>query len=173
MIEEWKDVIGYEGSYQVSNLGRVKSVGRHADTKAFGGGVYKIHEKILKTDTVNNGYLRITVSLNGKTKRFMVHRLVAIVFIPNTENLPHVNHKNGVKTDNYVSNLEWCTPSENEKHSYRFLGKIPVEAKMVLDLQTGIYYNSVTQAAIAKNIKPYTLLRAVRKTTNKTDIIIV
>jgi|SRR6185369_903039 len=173
MIEEWKDIDGYNGSYQVSNLGRVKSVGRYTDTKAFGGGVYKIHEKILKSDIINGGYLRITLCLNNKTKRFIVHRLVAISFIPNPSNLPHVNHKNGVKTDNYVSNLEWCTPSQNEKHSHRFLGKTSPEAKMVLDLQTGIYYDSIAQAAIAKNIKVHTLQRVVKKTINTTDIIIV
>ena len=83
-MEIWKDIIGYEGRYQVSNLGRVKSLNYNNTNK----------EKILKPKKENNGYLRVNLSKNGKAKMYSVHRLVAIVYIPNPENKETVNHKN-------------------------------------------------------------------------------
>lgn len=120
MIEEWKKVVGFE-NYEVSNLGRVK---RSECTIIYSDGMkcfYK--EKILKQDTPR-GYKRITLSKNNKTERYQVHRLVAYYFIDNPLDKPCVNHINGIKEDNRVVNLEWCTYSENEKHSYRYLNKI-------------------------------------------------
>ncbi len=79
--------------------------------------------RFLKLETTRHGYKRVTLSHRGKTTRFLVHRLVAMLFIPNTENKPCVNHIDGNPSNNDVSNLEWCTYSENERHSYKVLGK--------------------------------------------------
>lgn len=171
--EEWKDVPRFEKSYQVSNMGRVRSVGRYAETKAFGGGFYWIHEKILKQEPVKNGYLRVTVSIKGKTKRFISHRLVALVWVENPNKYKFVNHKKGIKTDNRATEIEWCTSSENEKHSYRRLGKVSPEAKLTLDTESGIFYDSISQAAIARCIKPGYLLKLIYKGKNRTSIQVV
>ncbi len=86
--------------------------------------------KILKPYThKKNGYQIIKLCINGKKHAFLLHRLVANSFIPNPENKPEVNHKNGIKTDNTIYNLEWATKSENELHKVRVLGKRPWNAK--------------------------------------------
>ena len=106
-VEVWKDVVGYEQRYQVSNLGRVYS---------------KITKKILKQNLHTNGYFTIATKIggrNGKDVCFKVHRLVATAFLPNIENKPLVNHIDGVKTNNNVNNLEWCTAKENTDHAIR------------------------------------------------------
>ena len=105
-MEEWKDIAGYEGVYQVSNLGRIKSF-------------FRAKERILKRRLDRKGYP--IIGLLSKTKA--IHRLVAIHFIPNPENKETVNHINGITDDNRVENLEWCTMSENLKHSYDNLGR--------------------------------------------------
>lgn len=103
--EIWKDVIGYEGIYQVSNLGRVKGLERRVNT----WNAYKtIQEKILKPCN-HRGYLYVTL----QKKQFAIHRLVAQAFLPNPDNKPQVNHINEIKSDNNVKNLEWVTAKEN------------------------------------------------------------
>lgn len=113
MEEIWKDIDGYEGLYQVSNLGRVKSLER----KDKYGRIFK--EKVKELQIDKDGYFRTSLwkGKNGSLKQ--VHRLVAIAFIPNLENKPIVNHIDGNKQNNNVENLEWCTNSENDLHAYK------------------------------------------------------
>lgn len=94
-VEEWRDIPGYEGLYQVSSLGRVKSL--HFNKW-----------KIISQRIRGKGYYAVTLCKNKSQKDFYVHRLVAEAFIPNPNNLPQVNHKSEVKMDNFVDNLEWC-----------------------------------------------------------------
>lgn len=115
-MEIWKDINEYEGLYQISNTGRVKSLERMA--KIRWDGKYRTIPEKIKTPNCRSGYLRVGLSKDGKNKIYSVHRLVAEAFIPNPHNKPYINHKNGVKIDNRVSNLEWCTHSENKKHSF-------------------------------------------------------
>lgn len=96
--EIWKDIPGIDGYYQVSSLGHVRN-----------------RDKILKPDLIKKGYERVTL----KGKKYMVHRLVAMAFIPNPEGLPQVNHKNEIKTDNRADNLEWCDGKYNMNYGTR------------------------------------------------------
>ena len=109
--EEWKPVEGYEGLYEVSNLGQVRSYSnRH-------GGLLK-YPKLLKIDVSSGtGYGCVTLCKNNKVKRVPIHRLVALAFIPNPNNYPCVNHKDEIRTNNKVDNLEWCTHLYNNSYS--------------------------------------------------------
>lgn len=110
MEEEYRDIEGYEGLYQVSNLGNVKSLER---MKWNGRGYQKVPERILKPRKNGYGYLQVNLNKEGKKSTYRVHRLVAEAFLENSENLPEVNHKDECKTNNNVSNLEWCTREYN------------------------------------------------------------
>ena len=113
--EEWKAIQGYEGIYEVSNFGNVRSLPRYKrgnlDSKVF------IEGKTIKQVKNNRGYYIVQLSKNNKVKNFSVHRLVAEAFIPNPNNFPQVNHINGNKKDNRVENLEWVSASTNVKHA--------------------------------------------------------
>lgn len=102
MIEEWRDVPGYEGLYEVSNLGRVRRNGR-----------------ILRPYKDTWGYLSVSLSKNGIRRIVSVHRLVAQSFIPNPNNYPQINHRDENKTNNAISNLEWCTCEYNQNYGTR------------------------------------------------------
>ena len=119
MEEIWKDIEGYEGLYQVSNYGRVKSLPKiHKTTKNYNKLGYITKEKILRQRKTQRGYFLVTLYKDQKGKSLYVHRLVANMFILNKDNKPCINHKNGDKKDNKVTNLEWCTYSENMIHAY-------------------------------------------------------
>ena len=124
--EVWKDIPDYEGLYQVSNLGRVKSLNKYHHKK----------EQILKNRITKDGYYETVLCKKGKMSFFRTHRLVAIAFIPNLLNKPQINHKDGNKLNNNVKNLEWCTLQENKEHAIKmglqdFWGKKNPKAKAV------------------------------------------
>lgn len=104
MMEIWTPLAGYENLYYVSNLGNIQN---------------KRTGKILKQYMSNSGYMKVCLFKDKKKKNHLVHRLVLTTFVPNPRNLPQVNHKNGDKTNNLLSNLEWCSPSDNIKHAYK------------------------------------------------------
>ena len=118
MKEIWKDIKGYEGSYQVSNLGRVKSLSReiYFSNRDY---INLTKEIILKPGNNGKGYLCVSFSKNNRQKSFRVHRLVAKAFIPNLKNKPQVNHKDGDKKNNCIENLEWCDNYENFQHALK------------------------------------------------------
>lgn len=117
MIEKWKPVKGYEGLYEVSSLGRIKSLSKRVDS----GKCHRSYpEKILKPGKDSKGYLRVVLSdYNHKSHTYKLHRLVAEAFIPNPKKLPEVNHIDGNKANDSVDNLEWIGRSDNLKHAYK------------------------------------------------------
>lgn len=125
MTEQWLPVKGYKGLYEVSNLGRVKSLARFNNLFNPRKNKYytrkKRNEIILKNVKKTIGYEQVSLAKNSVQKLFLVHRLVVQAFIPNPENKPQVNHKDGNGFNNSLENLEWCTASENGLHSYRVL----------------------------------------------------
>lgn len=139
-MENWKKIKSFE-NYEISNFGRVK---RNECTVVYSNGQvtkYKLKYLKLENNRFNKlgAYKRVTLCANNKPKRFQVHRLVAEYFIPNIQNKRCVNHIDGNPSNNHISNLEWCTHQENEKHSYDVLGKVchnrkltDLEAKYIL-----------------------------------------
>lgn len=113
--EIWKDIKNYEGKYQISNTGMIRN--------NYGKLLKPFNKHGKKKYDPNNDYLKIHLYKNKRKNIFSVHRLVAEAFIPNPYNLPQINHKNGIKNDNNVDNLEWCTCKENIIHYHRILKK--------------------------------------------------
>ena len=119
-MEIWKDVVWYEGLYKVSNLGNVKSLDMILPYQRYSKPAKRFRKgKMLTPAKMANGYLRVEMSNNGKHKLNLVHRLVAMAFIPNANNYNEINHINCDKTDNRVENLEWCSSSYNKKHALK------------------------------------------------------
>ena len=120
--EVWKDVKGYEGLYQISNYGKLKSLERKykkVDRRTNKEYLYIQKERILKKRIDKKGYIHYDLNKDGITKEYKAHRLVAQAFIPNIYNKKQINHKDMNKLNNNVENLEWCTNSENQLHSYK------------------------------------------------------
>ena len=147
-----KAIEGYEGLYSATEDGFIYS---------------HIFNRILSKKS--KGYVCMRLCKDGKQKPIRVHQLIAQTFIPNPNNYPDINHKNGIKFDNRVENLEWCTRSFNITHSFRELGRLPVVGKHhpkyrpILDLQTGIFYESSTEAAVAKGLTRDMLLNSMKR----------
>ena len=147
MEEEWRDILGYEGLYQVSNLGRVKNN----------------KNKIMKHHMNEKGYYRITLCKYGKRKSHLIHRLVAEAFIPNRCNLSEVNHIDENKGNNQVENLEWCTHKYNSNYGTRnkrmgksmegkYLGNKSSTSKRVMCVNTNEVFGSIREAGRKYNI---------------------
>ena len=121
MKEIWKDIRNYEGLYQASSYGRIRSLDGYFEQSHPSGTIYhRLRKgKILKLSKDANGYLHIILHKNGTKKIFRVHQLIAQTFIQNTQNKPQINHIDGNKENNSVDNLEYCTLSENHLHAYR------------------------------------------------------
>lgn len=149
MIEIWKDIPGYEGLYQISNYGNVRSMNYNKKV----GNI-----KELKPNTTRDGYLEVHISKDSKRRYFLIHRLVAQAFIDNPDNKPQVNHIDGDKSNNNVSNLEWVTNGENQRHAYdnglkSARGAYEANRKPVRCVTTGKEFNSIKEAALYYNIK--------------------
>lgn len=150
MEEIWKDVPSYEGYYQVSNLGNFRSLPRIIKYKNNGTRLYP--GKRLKTETTKDNYQRIILTKNGISHRYMCHRLVASTFIPNVYYKPFINHIDGNKSNNIVTNLEWCNESENIQHADRtglrdmFEHHHPSNSKKIKCIETGEIFSSYYRA---------------------------
>ena len=140
---EWRDVVGYEGLYSVSNTGLVKSIER----KRWNGvGLQTVTEKILKPYIQNSGYEMVSLWMNNRGKSLLVHRIVASAFLGSQPQMD-VNHKDGCKTNNVLSNLEWTTRKINVNHAFkRGLASNNHSRKLILNVETGIFYNGVSEA---------------------------
>lgn len=156
--EIFKPIEGYENLYEISNLGNLKT---------------------LKTGKITNGWehckyghRKVRLYKNNIAKDFYLHRLVAYAFIPQIENKIYVNHIDSNPNNNCASNLEWCTQKENMTHA-KMKGRMKNKnTKLVLNTKTGIYYNSINEAAASKNIKPNTLTCQFKR-KSKIDFILV
>ena len=147
-MEVWKDIIGFEGIYKISNIGRVKNK----------------NDKLLSPYHNSNGYISIDLCKNGKVHKLRVHRLVAITFLPNPNNLPIVNHKDENKLNNNVNNLEWCNYSYNLSYGSRAekmfqtrkeRNRINAQKQVIqYDLQGNIIseFNSISEASKSTNM---------------------
>lgn len=144
--EVWKDIKGYEGRYQVSNLGRVKSL--PIDEK-----FCKRPEEIILTPFLcGSGYYEVTLYYQKRRKPKLIHRLVAETFIPNPDDKKEVNHKDGNKLNNDASNLEWVTPSENQQHSRKVLKSQSHKCKVIC-VETGESFDSIKDASDKYGLK--------------------
>ena len=161
MEEIWKDIEGYEGLYQASNLGRVK---RLAKTTKFGNSYKTFQENITDGYVDDVGYKYVILSKNGIKTRYRIHKLVAYLFIPNPDNKPEIDHINTIRTDNRVNNLRWVTRKENlnnpltivkMKHLPKHKGKEHPRARKILqyDINGGFIkeYDSIVDAANTVN----------------------
>ena len=151
--EIWMSVRDYEGFYEISQSGVVRSVERLISTPR---GYRKAPQRIITSRKNNSGYLEVRLSKDGICKTKFIHVLLASSFIPNPLNKKEVNHINGVKEDNRIENLEWVTHAENIQHAYQ-LKLIQKKAKPVIDTCTGKEYSSTKEAALEYNINHYTL----------------
>lgn len=167
--EIWKDIPGYEGLYQVSNIGRVKSLARDiTDTRK----TCHRKERILKLIKDKYGYNVVCLRKNGNPQNMKVHRLVAMAFIPNPYDLPMVNHKNEIRNDNHVENLEWCDAKYNVNYGNAIAkilkakkenGAYSCEKKVICN---GVVYNSMTDCADALSVSVQNIYRWVNGINN-------
>lgn len=157
-MELWKKIDGFE-NYGISNYGNVKNL----KTK-----------RLLKKSFNSDFYIRVCLRNDFKQKNFTIHRLVAKAFIKNLNNKETVNHINGIKTDNNINNLEWATRKEQMIHAVKNKLHKTINNKIVLNTETGIYYNSIKEASLSINYKPCTLsLKLNGKRNNNTNLIYV
>ncbi|EJQ44003.1 hypothetical protein IEQ_04790 [Bacillus cereus BAG6X1-2] len=168
-MELWESIPDYKDSYEISNYGRVRAKERRGIDGRF------LKGKILKGGSFSNGYLFVCLRKNGKSKNHLIHRLVAEVFVENISELPVVNHKDGVKTNNHFSNLEWCTQSQNLKHAVE-IGMIANQCKITREVVikragTTIIFESMKGCASFFGYKKGWLHNKIRKYGNKFEFL--
>lgn len=146
IMEIWKDIVGYEGLYEVSSFGNVRSVDRTVFCNGKGGYTRKLKGQMIKIQKGNNGYLSVVLSKDGKIKRYLVHRLVAEAFIPNPEGKETVNHKDEDRYNNCVDNLEWMTKQDNCNYGTRNIRVGQKQGKPVECIETGEVFFSGVEA---------------------------
>ena len=156
MEEIWKEIPGFEGLYQVSNYGEIRSTPRRGTA----GGVMKGHVD-------QKGYINITLRKDGMQYTQKLHRLIAITFIPNPHNYPEINHKDENKQNNRVDNLEWCTTSYNHEYGTRTLRASIRCGKPIRCIETGVEYPGARWAARELNIDSSSITKAL-KNPNRT-----
>ena len=170
-IEIWEDITGYEGLYQVSDLGNIKSLSKEVSNR---NGVFVKKDKVLKKYQDKDGYNTVNLYKNKEKKLYKVYRIVATQLIPNPENKPTVNHINSIRSDDRKVNLEWNTYSENNKHAFDFGFQKPMRgdkcwiyninpdlhptSKEVIDLSNGKTYGSLKSACLDLKIKYSSML---------------
>ena len=147
MQEEWKNIPGYDGLYQVSNFGRIKSLSRKVKRDNHS---LLVKGRVLKQYVTNTGRLEVHLSRNGVWKHCLVHRIVAITFLKNDNSLPQINHINGNPRDNRLENLEWCSQSQNEIHKIHNLKinnpSLLRQPKKILLVEREEIFNSLGEA---------------------------
>lgn len=150
--EIWRDIKGYEGLYQVSNLGRIKSLKFKS-------------EKILSPGIISGGYYAINLYKNNIRKQYRIHRLVAEAFIPNPENYPIINHKSEIKTENFVENLEWCSYKYNSNYGTAIKRRAEKKNKKVYCYNADVYieFDSCADAGIKVNRSASAIHKAAKK----------
>ena len=152
MEEIWKDVKDYEGCYQISNYGRVKSIERVDFVNNRWGTITQrlIKGRVLKPILNQDGYFIYSLHKDGKSKNVFAHRLVAEAFIPNTNNYPVINHKSEIKTENFVENLEWCTRQYNTNYGTARMRQVDKIKRNIIGFdgihKLGVYFQSSADA---------------------------
>jgi hypothetical protein len=145
--EIWMNIPGYEGYYQASNFGRIRSLQRKITQKSHKNYYMRFFKgKILQPRKQNSNYYLVWLSKDGVPSAQLVHRLVALTFIPAVTNKPCINHKNGIKTDNRIENLEWCSYSENIAHSHTIIGRKKT-SKPIICIELNKIYQSRIEAS--------------------------
>lgn len=157
--ENWKDIPGYEGRYQVSDLGRVKSLAFYQRCVFKNGveGKRLTKERILATQVQNSGYVLVHLHLDNERKAHTVHRLVASAFVPGYA--AEVNHRDGDKSNNAASNLQWVSSSENKQHAL----STGLNAVAIPVAHKGKRYYSMTHAARLCGVSPRTIRNSLRR----------
>lgn len=176
MKEEWKPLKGFEQYYLISNKGNVYSIRRNRLLKGYYIGGHSIQTK--KYFKERHWYLGVSLCVKCKEIRLLIHRLVAEHFIPNPENKPFVNHKDGIKDHNEYTNLEWVTSSENVKHAYdnnlaevypnentriAFELNNELRKKPIIDIKSNIKFNSIREAYISLNISKTAVRKSLKE----------
>lgn len=143
---EWKPVKGYEGLYEVSENGEIRSVDRYIKTNILHVKTRLIKGKMLVQNLKNSGYKTVDLCKSGKVRTTSVHRIVAEAFLPNPNGLRFVNHKDSNRANNAVYNLEWVTSSENRMHGIEY-GNVTFPSKAVLCIENGLLFEQPYKAA--------------------------
>ena len=166
-MENWKPIIGFEGYYEVSDLGRVRRVENLVKTRIRHSEYRKVKSVVLKPHTKRNGYLTVDLSKDGTVKTISIHKLVATAFISKNDGETEVNHKNCNKADNRVANLEWVTPEENRNHAKANNRYYNPNRKQILCKQTQMVFEGSYKAAEWVNATKYQNAKQVRAMASK------